>query len=123
MEALVKHNCLWLVTHPETPSIYAHPIVYREDPHGEVWRDLASIWRYGSGDCEDLTCARVAEYRHAGIAAKPILKKSKLSVSGWKDVYHAVVHLPDGRFEDPSLALGMSGHEITRKPIFIKVDP
>jgi hypothetical protein len=33
------------------------------------------------------------------------------------------VRWPDGRIEDPSLALGMAGHPITRKPIFIDPGP
>lgn len=120
MEGLIQHNCLWLLDHPETPSIYAHPITYKEDIGGEIWRDLASIWKNEGGDCEDLVCARVAEYRNAGINAKPILKKSSLSVAGWKDIYHVLCKLPDGRIEDPSLSLGMSGHAITRQPTFVK---
>lgn len=119
MESLVKHNLLWLVSH-QTPTIYSHPIIYKPDA-GEIWRDIPSIWKNGAGDCEDLACARVAEYRFAGIAANPILKKSSMSVAGYKDIYHALVKLPDGRIEDPSLALGMSGAPIVRKPVFIEV--
>jgi hypothetical protein len=119
MEGLVQHNCGWLAEHPETPSIYCPPLLYKEEV-GEIWRDIAAVWKDGGGDCEDLACARAAEYRVAGINAKAILKKSNLSVAGWRDVYHCLVKLPDGRIEDPSRALGMAGHPIIRKPVFVE---
>ncbi len=118
MESLVRVNLLWLLGHPNTPSIYAPPTIYKLES-GERWLDIPNILQKGSADCEDLSCARVAEYRFIGVNASPVLKKTAQRVGG-SNLYHALVKLPDGRLEDPSRALGMSGHAIVRKPVFVE---
>jgi hypothetical protein len=118
MEALVKCNELWLVTHPETPKLYEAGVKYAPEFGVENWQDVPHIIEGGEGDCEDLACWRIAELRViGGIKASP-----KIS---WREVngslrYHALVRWPDGRTEDPSAALGMNG-VMVNKPVFVSV--
>jgi hypothetical protein len=109
------------------PLLYRAGIHYEREKNGtEIWPDIPSllsgvmgkgdfpgIW----GDCEDLACWRVAELREmarnapAGSPLK-IFEKTKPFAkwrrrSGGVYAYHALVRLPDGQLEDPSLALGM----------------
>lgn len=72
----------------------------------EVWKTIPFIFRDGWGDCEDLACARVAEYLRQGVPARPTFK---WRVVGTMLVYHIMVELPGGRIEDPSRRLGMGG--------------
>jgi hypothetical protein len=53
----------------------------------------------------------------AGIAARPYIKWQKADNGAAR--YHAVVLLPSGKVEDPSLALGMGGAPVTRLATFI----
>jgi hypothetical protein len=104
-----------LKQHPNTPSLYDTKAIYVPERGTEIWQDIPNVIKAGSGDCEDLACWRVAELKYAGIAARPYIKWRKKKNS-W--IYHAVVRLPNGKIEDPSLALGMNDHPITRKPVF-----
>lgn len=115
MEALIKVNLTYLATHPTVP-LYQSGVVYRAERNTEIWRDVPNILKYGWGDCEDLACWRAAELQLAGIAARAWIK--------WRDhnnvqMYHAVVRLPNGEIEDPSIALGMSGHPIVMRPVYV----
>jgi hypothetical protein len=142
------------------PSVYRSGLHYETEKGTEIWPDIpsllggtmgtglyAGIW----GDCEDLSCYRVAElrelewhYERPNPKAKnkvekadPRFPQEPLAMQavqdgrdwpGWKKVkggipakpfakwrrgqqgqyhYHALVYLPDGRLEDPSLVLGM----------------
>lgn len=113
LEALVRINEAFLRENARTtPSLYGSRVIYKREPNTEVWKDIPTVLAAGWGDCEDLASWRCAELRFAGIAARPYIK--------WrKKQHHALVLLPDGRVEDPSLALGMNGHEIVRRPIFV----
>lgn len=73
----------------------------------EIFRDIPTLFRRGSGDCDNLAAARVAELWAAGISASPYLT-SRPNESGGR-TYHALVLWPDGTSEDPSLILGMGG--------------
>lgn len=83
--------------HPGTGIRYA-----RETRVGgrvrEDWQDVRSLYATRRGDCEDLGCALASEI--PGARAVPVR-----SSVGW----HIIVRLPDGRFVDPSRALGMHG--------------
>jgi hypothetical protein len=98
------------------PLLYKAGIHYEREKNGtEIWPDIPSLlsgvmgkgdhpgnW----GDCEDLACWRVAELREiAKVNAKPFAKWRRRD--GGVYAYHALVLLPDGRLEDPSLVLGM----------------
>ena len=156
------------------PALYRAGVHYETEKGTEIWPDIPSllsgtmgpgmypgVW----GDCEDLACARVAEYRElpwhyarpfpqsavsgrrkskSNDANKPRVEcadprfpqgeaeisaqKSNVDWPGWKKIkggvkakpfakwrrgpqgqyhYHALLLLPDGRLEDPSLVLGM----------------
>ena len=117
MDALAKVNERWLAWNPETPLLYQSGIKYHFDPAEEdPWQDIPSTLAKGWGDCEDLACWRIAELRHHGkINARPLIRWRK---KGGGMVYHALVRHPDGRTEDPSIALGMRG-KMYRQPVFL----
>jgi hypothetical protein len=73
----------------------------------EIFRDTPTLYRRGSGDCDNLTATRVAELWAAGISASPYLTSRPGPDGG--TIYHALVLWPDGTSEDPSLILGMGG--------------
>jgi hypothetical protein len=115
LEALCQVNLLWLRVYTEAPLYDAGVLYKKEPPNREHWQDIATTLELRNGDCEDLACWRVAELRNAGIAAHPYIR--------WRVVngnhrYHCLVQWPDGRIEDPSIALGMLGN-IYRKPVFL----
>jgi len=116
LEALCQVNLTWLASHPRTPPLYKSSVIYVPEKGTEIWRDIPTILEKKVGDCEDLACYRVAELRYSGVNARPYIKWRRFKGT-WR--YHAVVWLPGGRIEDPSLALGMSDHPITRKPEYI----
>lgn len=117
MEALTQINVMWIKTHPNTPELYSTPIHYEpEPPNQEVWQDIPTLLERGKGDCEDLACYRAGELRAAGINVRPYIKWRK---EGESYVYHAVVMWPDGRVEDPSLALGMHEGMMFNRPMFV----
>jgi hypothetical protein len=113
LEALVRINLSFLRANSiKIPTLYDSKVVYKREPKTEIWKDIPTTLKAGGGDCEDLAAWRCAELRFAGIAARPYIK--------WrKKQHHALVLLPDGRIEDPSLALGMNKHEIVRRPVFV----
>jgi hypothetical protein len=117
LEAMCQVNKLWLQLHPypETPPLYESNVVYKVEK-GEIFRDIPNIIKDGCGDCDCLACWRVAELQDIGIAARPYLKWRK---EGPRWIYHALVWLPGEQIEDPSLALGMGGGKILRKPIYV----
>lgn len=117
MEALTQINVTWIKSHPDTPPLYEAGIVYEAEPPGqEVWQDVPTLIERRKGDCEDLACYRAAELRAAGINVRPYIKWRK---EGDGYVYHAVLMWPDGRVEDPSLALGMADGMMFNRPMFI----
>lgn len=117
MDALAKVNVTFLRVNPDTPPLYLAPIRYHFDPREpDPWQDIPSTLAKGYGDCEDLACWRMAEYRVKGIDARPLIRWKRRE---GKYVYHALLRLPDGRTEDPSIAMGMRGKMI-RKPVYVK---
>ena len=115
LEALSQVNLTWLQKYPTLP-LYKTRVVY-EAEETEIWKDVPNVLNDGYGDCEDLACWRVAELRKAGIAARPYISWRTMPSGAVR--FHALVLRPDGRIEDPSLALGMHG-KITRRPVFVK---
>lgn len=114
LELIVALNRLWLrerrTARRGVPiSIYQAGVRYKREARDpatgmrrEDWRTYPEILEHGSGDCEDLATARVAELRERGINAKPWLMKNGR-------MWHVQVMLPDGTVEDPSAAMGMRG--------------
>ena len=117
MESLIRVNEMLLSQYRnEIPPIYDAGVVYKREESQEHWQDIRHVQASGSGDCEDLSCWRSAELRYMGIQAGPYITWRR-SPKGW--IYHALVRWPDGRIEDPSLALGMRGPAV-HKPVFIR---
>ena len=114
MEALTQINARYLRENKsKLPTLYGSGVLYRREPGTEIWKDVPNILSDGHGDCEDLACWRIAELRGIGIAAQPYVK--------WKRKrHHALVIHPNGKVEDPSLALGMNGKTPTHKPVYVE---
>ena len=88
------------------PPIY-RAVCYEPEPLGqEVWQSIPAMYQRGVGDCEDLTCARVAERIAVGDACRPALKPQRRP--NGSILYHVVIENPDGTIEDPSKPLGMN---------------
>jgi hypothetical protein len=121
LEALIQADVSWIKSHPQTVKLYESSVVYEFDSRfPDAWKDIPTILQDGQGDCEDLACWRAAEMKVAGIrGVRPLLRWRKNPSGGY--TYHVLVRWPDGRVEDPSLALGMRG-PIVRKPVFIEPD-
>lgn len=121
LEALVQINMHYIRVH-RPPPLYETDVVYRPERFAENWQDIPNVLSNGFGDCEDLATWRVAELRCAGINARPWLvwrDKPRPTNARRGARFHAVVMLPGGRIEDPSLALGMDNHPITRRPVYV----
>lgn len=125
LEALVQADTLYLLSEMqrgvplENLSIYKSEVVYKLDDRGQNdWLDIPNLKRRGFGDCKSLSAWRIAELRHAGVQARPFIRWPKMHKDPTRRVLHALVRWPDGRIEDPSMALGMRG-TIYRRPIFV----
>lgn len=104
------------------PLLYFSGVHYEVEKGTEEWLDIPNVLRSSSGrpefgtgpwgDCEDLACWRTAELRErpdscgGPIKAKPFAKWRRRADGSY--AYHALVLLPDGKLEDPSLTLGMT---------------
>lgn len=96
------------------PMLYRSGLHYEPEPGTEEWLDIPNMLSATGGtfpgpwaDCEDLACWRAAELREQPkpVKAKPFAKWRQKPDGSY--AYHALVLLPDGRLEDPSLVLGM----------------
>jgi len=86
------------------PPLYQSRVRYKREPRGrEDWQSSRRCVERGTGDCEDLASYLAACYRLAGIHAVAMVKDVRPGLK------HVVTLLPDGRIEDPSKRLGMSG--------------
>jgi hypothetical protein len=106
MEALCKVNIRYLQMYGErVPDIYKSGVVYDVEDGTEEWLTIPYIMAAKWGDCEDLACWRAAELvvRHR-VNAKPDVRARRIN-GVWRA--HAIVRLPDGSTEDPSVKLGM----------------
>lgn len=108
LDAMVKLNRLQIRRRPNLPTLYESGVRYGEesfDPctglRKEEWRTIEEVLEHKTSDCEDLACYRVADLQERQrIAARPWLRRHGA-------LWHVLVKLPDGRFEDPSRKLGM----------------
>ena len=104
LEVLCRHNGRLLAERPRPKRLLESPVRYqRESENEERWRDIGVVLREGYGDCEDLSCALVAELRAAGKPAEPLLERRRRRDG--RPVYHVTVLTKD-RVLDPSIALG-----------------
>ena len=94
------------------PPLYQSGVKFRrEEPRREHWQSSEELIRAGEGDCEDLVGYRVAELILEGVAAVPEV----LELAEGK--FHAVVGLPNGEMEDPSLVI-LQEEAMRKKPTF-----
>ena len=104
MECLISVNVAYLKRHPSTPALYRSGTRYFRTLW---WEPIPALFASKAGDCKSLTAALIAEYRLAGIPAKPVFRWVR-NPNGSTD-YHILVETARG-FEDPSKVLGM-GHD------------
>lgn len=124
MYGMVLLNREYLLRHPMTPTLYTSGVLYKIELDTEIWQDIPTTLARKFGDCEDLAMWRCAELQAQGIGAMPYITWRDIGGSDGKGrtIYHALVRHPDGAIEDPSRALGMHGHPITRAPVIIGYD-
>lgn len=101
MNCLCRLDCLFLKCKPGTIPLYSSGVYYDRTT---VWDTTPALYARGYGDCKSLTACRIAELRAQGVPCRPVFRH----MSGGNDtMFHILVLLPDGSFEDPSKALGM----------------
>jgi hypothetical protein len=107
VEALVAIDCIYLKNRPKTVKLYNSRIRYART---EDWLPIPVLIYQGYGDCKSLASMRIAELRNQGRVAKPVFR-FKESPTGI--MYHILVQVGAGTFEDPSKQCGMPEAEIT----------
>lgn len=121
LEALTQVNVKHFQSGSRIPRLYQSTIVYDNEnmeSEAEHWRDAPTTARLGRAVCATLACYRAGElWALDRIFAHPFIRWRELPNRSYR--YHALVRWPDGRIEDPSIALGMGGREILRRPIFV----
>jgi hypothetical protein len=103
LEGLVAIDYLILTrARGRLPLLYQSGVVYRHQRNPKRWGHILEVIRSGYADCKNLSAWRAAELRYyAGVPAR--VHCYPTGPRRW----HAVVQLPDGRTEDPSVRLGM----------------
>lgn len=124
LEGLINCNRAYLRIYPDTPSMYKTGVRYARERGTEDWSGIRCMLKTLRGDCEDLSCWRIAELRERHREpARPNLK-FKNKDGFW--LYHIQVvrykeTSPDvwvpSHIEDPSRLLGMNKDEA--KPLAI----
>jgi hypothetical protein len=115
MEHLISQNQIYLKRHHDWPGLYRSPVVYGRT---RVWDSIPALAERGYGDCKTLSAALIAEYRNAGIPARPVFRYvdngkgvlSDLGVQAGRNDFHILVETPKGP-EDPSKIKGMGRDE------------
>ncbi|MEW6713162.1 MAG: hypothetical protein AB1403_25300, partial [Candidatus Riflebacteria bacterium] len=99
---LMKTN-LDVIKRHGLPLLYSAGVKYQPEFMTENWQDAEETYIKGFGDCEDLAAWRAAELQLSGVNAYPdiIHKPTKHNSKN----YHAIVRLPNGKIEDPSVLL------------------
>lgn len=101
LTCLTVLDTIWLRYHPGTPELYATPVYYARTL---IWDTTPALYLRGFGDCKSLSACRVAELRKQGIWCRPTFRHKKQVSS---TMFHILVMLKDGTWEDPSKAKGM----------------
>ncbi len=108
LESLININRMELRAN-KIPPLYNAGVKYVREPVGEEnWRDVVSIYRDGFGDCEDLSCWRIAELRNNNKRCEPYIRW-RVDPSNNMLIYHVMVLRTGEVLEDPSKILGMKG--------------
>ena len=92
------------------PPLYKSGVRYARERGTEIWKDPVETFLDGYGDCEDLATWRVAELLNNHKFAAPFIRYRVDPVTGMY-IYHVMVKRKDGRLEDPSRILGMTGRD------------
>lgn len=112
LDCLTALDEAFLRARPSTPWLYESGCWYEREPPGqERWLTIPMCLLardQGKGiDCEDAACWRAAELRiRRGENAKAVHVTAQSKKTGHK-LYHIRTRHPNGRVEDPSMALGM----------------
>jgi hypothetical protein len=109
LEALIAINRDFLKRRPWCPRLYDTSVYYART---YWWEPIPALYLRGFGDCKSLAAALIAEYRNAGIPAKPVFRWSENPQTGSRD-FHILVQTANG-FEDPSKVKGMGAIEVSR---------
>ena len=110
LEVLLAGLCaldrLWLRTYGHnTVALYDCPVYYARTM---VWDTIPALYSRGFGDCKSLSACRVAELRELGYWCRPVFRfKGDPSAT----MFHILVMLQDGSFEDPSALKGMHSYQ------------
>jgi len=106
LAALCALDRIWLQDFGHnTPGLYDTPVFYARTM---VWDTIPALYARGFGDCKSLSACRVAELREDGIWCRPVFRfKGDPSAT----MFHILLMLPDGSWEDPSAALGMHSYQ------------
>jgi hypothetical protein len=103
MTCLTELDMLFLQCRPNTPFLYDTPVYYERTI---VWDTIPALYARGFGDCKSLAACRVAELRRIGIPCRPVFR---FDSNAQMTMFHILVMLEDGTFEDPSKIKGMIG--------------
>lgn len=107
---LVGLNVDYIRENPGTPSLYRSGIHYVRDRRGaEQWLTIPWVMARRSGDCKSLAAWRAAELRVKAREDARCVWIARRTPQGM--LYHVCVARANGRWEDPSLVLGMGWNE------------
>ena len=105
LACLCELNKIWLRYHPNHVPLYDSSVYYARTL---VWDTIPALYQRGFGDCKSLTACRIAEMRTQGIWCRPCFRHKS---QAHETMFHILVMLQDGSWEDPSKALGMLSYE------------
>ncbi len=101
LACLTQLNTIWLKYHPNHVELYNSPVYYKRTL---IWDTIPALYARGFGDCKSLTACLVAELRRKGIWCRPVFRHMS-SVNS--TMFHILVMLIDGSWDDPSKVKGM----------------
>lgn len=108
LECLCAVDLAYRLYHRPVQFLYQNPVYYERTV---VWDSIPALYTRGYGDCKSLACARVAEFRAAGLEARPVFRfVPPDQTEKGQFQYHILVLGPDG-WEDPSKIKGMGKNE------------
>lgn len=101
LACLTELNSIWLKYHSNHVALYDSPVYYKRTL---IWDTIPALYARGFGDCKSLTACLVAELRRRGIWCRPVFRHMA-SVNS--TMFHILVMLSDGSWDDPSKVKGM----------------
>lgn len=101
----VRANLMHLAKQARPVPLYESGVRWSR-PEGARLSSIPAVLARGRAACASLSCYRAAELIRAGYPAAPSFDK-RYSAAERRVVYHVVVSVGDGTFEDPSARCGM----------------